>query len=54
MFIGLASPLLAAEAVATTDAVSKTAAGSGDTLKPAEACLSDLRAFNTQIDKDGF
>jgi len=56
MVIGLASPLLAADAVATTDTVINTTAASdvSTTVKPAEACLSDLRAFNTKIDKDGF
>ena len=53
--LGLAGPLLAAEAVASTDAVSTIAPSSNTSaLKPAETCLTDLRAFNTKIDKGGY
>ena len=54
--IGLVSPVLAAEAVATTATVRDTtvAFDGSTTVKPAEACLGDLRAFTTKIDKDGF
>ena len=55
LFVGIGSPLHAADAVATTNAVS-TAAPSSDasTVKPAETCLTDLQTFNTRMDKAGY
>ncbi|WP_131116446.1 PRC-barrel domain-containing protein [Lichenihabitans psoromatis] len=53
--LGIGSPLLAAEAVAGTTAVNTTAVTSdAPAIKPAETCLSDLRAFNTKMDKGGY
>lgn len=54
-FLGLAGPSLAAEPVETGTAnppalSEKTATAT----KPAEKCLSDLRAFDSQMQKDGY
>ena len=53
--LGLAAPLLAAEPAAPGTAnpsapSEKTAAA----IKPAEKCLSDLRAFDSEMQKDGY
>ena len=53
--LGLTVPLLAAEPTATgatnsPRASAKTAAG----IKPAEKCLTDLRAFSGEMEKDGY
>jgi len=53
--LGLAAPLLAAETPATgapnpPAAAEKTAAA----IQPAQQCLSDLRAFDSQMQKDGY
>jgi sporulation protein YlmC with PRC-barrel domain len=53
--VGLATPLLAAEPPATGPVIHPAA--SKKTLaavKPAEKCLNDLRAFDTQMGKDGY
>jgi sporulation protein YlmC with PRC-barrel domain len=53
--LGLSTPLLAAEppvagaATQPTSSMENVAA-----LKPAEKCLSDLRAFDSQMEKDGY
>ena len=53
--LGFAAPLLAAQPAAagtvnqTSSSEKKVAA-----VKPAEKCLSDLRAFDNQMDKDGY
>jgi len=55
LYLGLATPLLAAEP-ATTGVTNppapaeKTAAA----VRPAAQCLSDLRAFDGQMQKDGY
>ena len=49
---GLATPVLAADPAATAKplaAVEKTSVA-----KPAEKCLADLRAFDAQMEKDGY
>jgi sporulation protein YlmC with PRC-barrel domain len=53
--LGLPAPVLAAETPATAavnnpPAADKTVSAS----KPAEKCLSDLQAFDTQMEKDGY
>jgi sporulation protein YlmC with PRC-barrel domain len=52
---GLAVPLLAAEAPAT-GAVKQPAATAAavSAIKPAEKCLADLRAFDSQMEKGGY
>ena len=51
----LAWPLLAAEPTATGPAKHLSASGQKlSAVKPAEKCLSDLRAFNGQMEKDGY
>jgi sporulation protein YlmC with PRC-barrel domain len=52
--LGLAAPLLAAE-TATPDAGNPPSSGAKNVsaAKPAEKCLSDLRAFDTRMEKDG-
>ncbi len=54
--LGLAAPLLAAEPPATGPAnhPSLPAGRSVSAIKPAEKCLSDLRAFDSQMRKDGY
>jgi sporulation protein YlmC with PRC-barrel domain len=53
--LGLAAPLLAAEPAATT-AVNRSSPGEQNVsaIKPAAKCLSDLRAFDGQMGKDGY
>jgi sporulation protein YlmC with PRC-barrel domain len=53
--LGLAAPLLAAEAP-VTGTVNQPSPGerSASAAKPAEKCLSDLRAFHSQMQKDGY
>lgn len=55
LFIGIGSPLHAAEPIAATNAVSTTAPSSDtSTAKPAETCLTDLQTFNTKMDRAGY
>jgi sporulation protein YlmC with PRC-barrel domain len=49
--LGLASPLLAAEPHAAGTANPPSPASA---IKPAEKCLTDLRAFDSQMRKDGY
>ncbi|HEX4112620.1 MAG TPA: PRC-barrel domain-containing protein [Stellaceae bacterium] len=53
--LGLAAPLLAAEPAATTT-VNRSAPGdqNATAMKPATECLSDLRAFDARMSKDGY
>jgi sporulation protein YlmC with PRC-barrel domain len=53
--LGLAAPLLAAEPAAT-GAVKPPSAGEKklSAIKPAQQCLSDLRAFDSKMEKDGY
>ena len=56
---GLIGPVLAAQPPVTgtnaqTAPDEKSAATTGAGVKPAEKCLSDLRAFNTQTGTDGY
>jgi sporulation protein YlmC with PRC-barrel domain len=53
--LSLAAPLLAAEPLAT-GAVNQSSSGKNvvSATKPAETCLSDLRAFYTQMEQDGY
>ena len=52
---GLSSPLLAAEPpVAGTSAQPASSVENVAALKPAEKCLSDLRAFDSQMEKEGY
>jgi len=53
--LGLAVPLFAAEPVTTT-AVNHSSPNkqNASVIKPAESCLSDLRAFDAQMGKDGY
>ena len=50
--LGLAAPLLAAEPGTVPPPVSATKPA--ETSKPAVTCLSDLRAFYTQMEQDGY
>ena len=53
--LGFATTLLAAEPVATGTVNQSPSAGKHvAAVKPAETCLSDLRAFDNQMEKDGF
>ncbi len=53
--LGLAVPLLAAESPIAGTATQRTASEKNvSTPKPAEKCLSDLRAFDDQMDKGGY
>lgn len=47
--LSLAAPLLAAEPVQPSPSEKNVS-----TIKPAETCLSDLRAFYTQMEQDGY
>lgn len=53
IFLGLATPLLAAEP-AVTGEVPQPPTESVSATKPAETCLSNLRAFDSQLEKDGY
>jgi len=53
--LGFATPLLAAEPAATGTLNQSPSAGKKvAAVKPAEKCLSDLRGFVDQMDKDGY
>jgi len=53
--LGLAAPLLAAEPAATGTAKQPAPIAQNlSAAKPAEKCLSDLRAFDSQMRKDGY
>jgi len=54
LFLGLAAPLLAAEPAATGVANPPASEKNLSAAKPAEKCLSDLRAFDSQMEKDGY
>jgi sporulation protein YlmC with PRC-barrel domain len=54
-YLGLAAPLLAAQPPATgTVSNSSRNAQNVSATQPADTCLSDLRAFNSQMEKDGY
>jgi len=55
MCFGLADPLLAADPVVTGAATqaSPTEESGVSAIKPAKKCLSDLHAFDSQMEKDG-
>jgi sporulation protein YlmC with PRC-barrel domain len=53
--LGFATPLFAAEpAVTGTASQSPSVENKAAAIKPAEKCLTDLRAFDSQMDKDGY
>ena len=53
--LGFATPLLAAEPAVTGTVKQTPSAGNKvAAIKPAEKCLSDLRAFDNQMDKEGY
>ena len=54
LFLGFAAPLLAAEPAATGVASPPASEKNLSAAKPAEKCLSDLRAFDSQMEKDGY
>jgi sporulation protein YlmC with PRC-barrel domain len=55
IMLGLATPLLAAPPPAPgTESNPSAGEASAAATKPAEKCLSDLRAFDTQMQKDGY
>jgi sporulation protein YlmC with PRC-barrel domain len=52
--LGLATPLFAAEPAAGGAANPPSTAGKTAAAQPAEQCLTDLRAFDSQMQKDGY
>jgi len=52
--LGLAAPLLAAEAPVTGAVTTSPSEENVSAATPAEKCLSDLRAFDGQMQKDGY
>jgi sporulation protein YlmC with PRC-barrel domain len=53
--LGLTAPVFAAEAAATTTANQQSPSeSSASAIKPAEKCLSDLRAFDGRMEKEGY
>jgi hypothetical protein len=52
--LGFSFPLLAAEPPAAGTATQPASNAKKVSAKPAEKCLSDLRAFDNQMEKDGF
>ena len=51
---GLAPPLLASETPSEKVATDASPEGKGMNMKPAETCLTDLRAFDHQLAQDGY
>lgn len=53
-YLGFAAPLFAAEPAAITPTTPPSAAAKAAAVRPAQQCLTDLRAFDGQMQKDGY